>query len=299
MKNLNLGQEIKELVSKDKIEEALNLIGNTIKDKNLEKISLMLLSRLNELNQNILLGIISREDRVLEKNIIRNSLLDIAFKMETQEFQTTTAIFNAEKRAEYISLTVKNLYNDGNVKIIRQQANLTSFSIPDAHFSQPIWDIYDGFTTRSDDYHKYIGAEKTWIGRHAREKGCILMVGLSVNDFLTRRGKDALCLRLKMLLDFVVQMNDKVDIVISKEAANTNILIIEDHFYAESFSKDESGYSDTFFSRDKIWLKHATRKFDKEFDKIMVGNNWSSTQEARAFAIDKIKEKLEEIGCRL
>lgn len=80
-------EKIHELISKNKLKEALNLILET-DDISLKKDASQISGRLEELKRKVNLGIISNVEATIERNQISNALIESVFSKENTDFKT-------------------------------------------------------------------------------------------------------------------------------------------------------------------------------------------------------------------
>ncbi len=118
---------------------------------------------------------------------------------------------------------------------IRQRASLSSFSIPDQETSHPVWDQREGNVPRSPFYRNLLRDERRALETHARQAGCDLII--DPEFCLERNGKTATLTRLRILAQFLEDMpDDRVQVVLSRQARSGNLTIVGDWFSAESVS---------------------------------------------------------------
>jgi hypothetical protein len=131
-----------------------------------------------------------------------------------------------------------------------------------------IWKCRDGKTPRSDYFHYLQREERCALERHAREKGCSLIIDPDTPIFNTR-GLHARASRLLALMDFISSMTDeKLRIVFSPQPLKDNLIIIGDYFFAESLSGRVGGYYQTLFNSHPPSVLEKLDRFDKRFDSL-------------------------------
>ena len=198
-----------------------------------------------------------------------------------------------ERRAELLAQNCRIVAELGNFGRVRQRAALSSFSIPDKDVSDEIWDRRDGDFKRSPYYHNRLLIERLSLEQHAREAGCSLIID---PDFcLERNGRTATNVRLEILLEFLESMPDeKVSVVVSRQARGGNLTLVGDWFSAESVSpRAGEGHRQTVFTWHPPTVLGVMQKFDKQFGEI-AKEQGGDLGTSRQQVIKRIKEILTE-----
>jgi hypothetical protein len=153
---------------------------------------------------------------------------------------------------------------------VYQRGGLSSFSIPDKDFEDPIWKDRDGPNPRSDYFHHWLAQERRALERHAREKGCTLIIDPEVprtdhNPADRRRFLVARRCRLTVFREFLDSMpDDQVEVVCSPRAREANITMVGDWFLAESRLRHPvEGWRQTFFNWYSPEVLQAARQFEQ------------------------------------
>jgi hypothetical protein len=105
------------------------------------------------------------------------------------------------------------------------------------------------------------------LERHARERGCTLLIDPSV---VLDAGIEATIVSLETLLEFLESMpNELVEVILSPEARDGNITAVGDWFVAESMVRRiGEGYRQTVFTRHAPTALRLVRKFDAQIDDL-------------------------------
>ena len=74
---------------------------------------------------------------------------------------------------------------------------------------------------------------------------------------------------------------DKLQVVISPRAQDTNLLIVGDHFYAESMALRAGGYMQTIFNSHPPTVLKRMQQFDQLFDEIQSQNKTNTADVIR------------------
>jgi hypothetical protein len=171
---------------------------------------------------------------------------------------------------------------------VRQQAELSSFCIPDKSVDDPIWDQRSGTHARSLYYYSLLREERRALEDHAREEGCYLIIDPTVDLGKT----DTTAVRLSILLEFLCSMpDDKVQVVTTARVREGNLTIVGDWFVAESLVRLRSeGYRQTVFSWHAPTVLRWVRKFDQEFQELykQSGLEPGASRKAAIEQIEKI-----------
>ena len=168
----------------------------------------------------------------------------------------------AEKLAKYTNLALRL----GKPGRLRQCAALSSFSIPDKHYLDPIWLRRDGDRPRDEHHWRRAWEERKSLERYARAGGCDLFIDPTVP--LKAQGPDARKTRLVTLLEFLDSMpDDKIRVAIGGQARAQNVTIVGDWFFAKAVSpRPGFGYRQTMFTWYAPRVLHEIEKLDQLFD---------------------------------
>jgi hypothetical protein len=152
---------------------------------------------------------------------------------------------------------------------LRYLGGLTSFSVPDVPWNDPMWRVRYGGKVPAKSYCEMLREERAVLEQHVRRRGCDLIVD-TWHDY-KRYGDEAWQARLETLLRFLRSMPDnKVRVVQRPREGPENLLIIGDWFMADSAAVGrETGYLHTTFSRHAPTVLEGVRKFDSDFQKLL------------------------------
>jgi hypothetical protein len=181
---------------------------------------------------------------------------------------------------------------------VRQIGALSSFHIPDKPLSHPDWQLRYGKFRPSEFRCRWLWEERKVLERHARERGCSLII----DPYITYRkyGRRARTVRLKNLLEFLGSIDDdKVKVGIKKGIPEGhNLTIVGDWFAAESVSAAlGKGYRQTIFTRHAPSVHKRIELFDMELENLLQTKGVASGLSRNA-AIAEIKNILIEIEKR-
>ncbi len=171
-----------------------------------------------------------------------------------------------ETRTELMARFANRVAELGGYSEVRQQAQLSSFCIPDKSEDDPIWDLRSGTCAGSHYYYSLLREERRALEAHARAEGCFLIIDPTVDLGKT----DTTRVRLSILLEFLCSMpDDKVQVVTTARVREGNLTIVGDWFVAESLVRLRSkGYRQTVFSWHAPTVLGWVRKFDQEFEEL-------------------------------
>ncbi|MBN2103761.1 toll/interleukin-1 receptor domain-containing protein [bacterium] len=184
---------------------------------------------------------------------------------------------------------------------VRQKGALSTFHIPDKAFIDESWqkryspEDFKGFQFRA----KELKRERISMEKHARKKGCSLMIDLSIE--YQQFDEQAKYVRLKSLLEFVVSMPpEQIEIVINeKMSRGENLTIVGNWFLAQSVSNVPGiGYQQTIFTRYAPIIQDQIEKFDEEFQSLLK-NQPAQYKTSRDYVIDELKSKIDQLSKRI
>lgn len=191
-----------------------------------------------------------------------------------------------EQRREYITRYTNWVTELGEYGQVRCQARFSIFDAPDYDLHNPIWDMREGNAKTTEWMRHLIREERRAVERHARAAGCRLLIDPTSNTF-QEQGADARYARLSVLREFIVSMPaDKLEVVISPRARDTNLLIIGDYFTAESMAGRVGGYVQTVFNAHPPTVLQRIQRFDQLFTEIQTQN---------PLTLDEVVEQIDRI----
>jgi hypothetical protein len=175
---------------------------------------------------------------------------------------------------------------------LRVRAAHSSFSLPNEHWSKPIWRERDSGKVRSDHHHSLQWEERKALEEHARKDGCYLFIDPAIP--FGRTTQRARKVRLQILLQFLESMpDDKIRVAMARAARGGNLTIVGDWFFGESMSPRKGvGYLQTIFTWQAPRVLHKIREFDEMFDEYYdpSGSSRERTIEEIRRIIGSIKE---------
>lgn len=194
----------------------------------------------------------------------------------------------AENRTEMLARSAQRVIDLGSFGRVRQQAALSTFSIPDRSPGDPIWAKREGDVVRSAFYHNLQRAERRTLEQHARQAGCDLMI--DPNFSLERNGPTATRTRLETLLRFIESMpDDQIRVVMTPRAREANLTLVGDWFSAESMSpRPGEGHRQTVFTWHAPTVLQTLRNFDEEFAELCEESPGGSSRQAALARISEI-----------
>lgn len=175
----------------------------------------------------------------------------------------------------------------------RQLGALSSFCIPDADLDDSIWKQREGTLQRSDYYHHLQREERRVLEKHARAKGCRLIVYPDI-DFDEKQGRGVSRTRLSILDKALKSLpDDKVEVYILDEAKRRNLTIVGDWFAAESRLPRPGGYRYTVFTWHAPTVYRWRKQFDREFDELSTQKGQPKPKKSSKAAREEINRLIE------
>ncbi|MCA9904387.1 MAG: toll/interleukin-1 receptor domain-containing protein [Anaerolineae bacterium] len=172
------------------------------------------------------------------------------------------------ERCKLMSTYANWVLDLGEYGLVRTQAKLgSSFSVPRAPVDDPIWDEREG--DRDTLLRPHQLQERLSLERHAQAAGCRLIIDPTTTKFNVP-GVPARRARLRVFLDFLRSIpSDKIEVAISSEAHDTNLVVVGDHFFAESMApRSGQGYFQTVFHSHPPSVLRKVRRFDQRFEEL-------------------------------
>jgi hypothetical protein len=177
----------------------------------------------------------------------------------------------------------------------RHSGGLSSFALPDEAKHHVAWKSRYGNRPRGEEMYEYFRRERQSLEKHAREKGCKLMINYGVN--LDREyGEGVWRTRLQILVNFLESLpDDKVEIALFTDRKPNARLMVGDWFQAESMAvAPVSGIQNTFFSSHAPTIRRSIQEFDHELNGY-IERQGSNPGKSRTWAIDKLREKIQTL----
>ena len=194
----------------------------------------------------------------------------------------------ARDRAEMMASYCNDVISLGYTAMVRQKGGLSSFHIPKKHINHAEWVKRYGGKRDDPDRNRLQREERIALEKHARKKGCKLVI----NPHLTFNwGPEARVARLRSLLDFLNSMEDGTCAVAIRPAMthSDSVTIVGDWFCAESVTSEVGrGYRQTIFSRHAPTILNRIEAFDEEFEELLGDTRASESRRAAIALIEEI-----------
>jgi hypothetical protein len=179
--------------------------------------------------------------------------------------------------------------------MVRQKGGLSSFHIPVEVITHEAWDTRYGGAQINKFHRRSLRAERIALDKHAREKGCRLIVNPSLS--YDKYNPEAKVIRLRYLKDYINLMlkdGKSIEVAIDEKLhPNESITIVGDWFLAESYSAGAgTGYRQTIFTTHAPSMKARIDIFDHEFESLL--NNYPREKSA-ARAVEYIDEEIDRV----
>jgi hypothetical protein len=195
-----------------------------------------------------------------------------------------------EDRTRMMVIYASKILEFGHYGHVYQKGALSSFHIPDRSLSHSVWQARWGSTEVTEYRKRLLRSEREVLEKHARKKGCTLMIDPSL-DF-EKYGKKARKVRLETLLGFLTSMpRDKIRIAIREGMPKSESLtIVGDWFAAESVSASiGKGYRQTIFTRYAPTVQSKIDEFEEEVNEVIIKDPSTGN------SVDYVKNRLEKI----
>ena len=203
----------------------------------------------------------------------------------------------AGARARLMAAYANDVYDLGFYDVVRQKGALSSFHIPRYAITHPDWELRYGLGKHfpGKEHCRLLRAERIALERHARQKGCRLIIDPYLG--FKKYGPDAQRSRLQPLVEFLKSLPDSLCAVAINKGmpAIEDVTILGDWFAAESVSaKMGQGYRQTIFTRHAPTLLTKIENFDQEFDDLLRRWNWRR-RDSRRLAINEIRKLIAQV----
>lgn len=185
----------------------------------------------------------------------------------------------SEQRTE---LLVKNAENLSPPLYVRQRALFSSFSLPDALPSDPLWDVIEPVRRRSEYLRTLLRRERRILESHARLYGCSLIICPFV-DIASPAWAAAHVAQLKLLLRFFESMpDDKLIVGFAEGGIEEHINLLGDQFGTRALTPQPGvDYRQTSFTRHAPTVLNWLRDFDKDLNGILQATTAIPTESRR------------------
>lgn len=174
-----------------------------------------------------------------------------------------------DDRTRMLQSAALELLNSQGPCMIRQEAALSSFSLPNVRQDNPIWESIEGAEDRSPAVRRDLSHERRLLEQHARGAGCRLIIDPRI-DF-SKRGHQAKCQRIRILIEFLESWSgdDRLKVVWRDSSWAGNLLMIGDWFLAESITPMPGhGYVQTLGTWHAPTILQRIHEFDDEFERL-------------------------------
>jgi len=199
--------------------------------------------------------------------------------------------------AQYANSIVKL----GYFGFVRQKGGLSSFHIPNAILSDPVWKERYGNKPKSEYHCKLQLNERLALSKHAENAGCKLII--HSGEYIEKEyGLNARLVRLQTLHTFLNTIPEDVplQVVINPDLEpDRNLTLVGNWFYAESISGSlTGGYRHTVFSQHAPSIQNKIELFDQEF-KYLLSKAQIKPEESRQKVSLRIEEMMQNIKERM
>ncbi|HEU4835744.1 MAG TPA: TIR domain-containing protein [Pyrinomonadaceae bacterium] len=210
---------------------------------------------------------------------------------ELQRLGISNRVANySEERTE---LLVKQAEQLSPPIYVRQRALFSSFSLPDAAPTHPLWDEIEPIRRRSEYHRRLLRRERKILESHARLCGCSLIICPFI-DNENRASARAHVAQLEQLLCFFESMpDDKLIVGLTQGGIEEHLNLLGDQFGTKALTPQPGAdYRQTSFTRHAPTVLKWLRDFDQELESILQTAKVTPT-ESRRMAIARIKVQLQ------
>lgn len=214
---------------------------------------------------------------------ILDNVIERAAELSVPNYHFTERLNERSTKIAHLSRDVIQLKDFGKV---RMRAPFSSFSIPVAHPNNPRWEIYDGIQKFSTETRKLLSTEREVLERHARERGCDLILDPLPHCFADDSMRR---IRIEILMDFLESMDDdSVRVVFCTGNVHSNFISVGDYFFAEAaVSKHWANVNLTTFTKHGPTVLQRIKDFDSEIGDLLEQSNLLN-RPSRTVAIDRL-----------
>jgi hypothetical protein len=233
--------------------------------------------------------------RDLQSRLNEVDFEEVVFPGPPRPRSSTEVADHPEDRARMLAASANRVMQYGVCGHLRQRAAYSSLCIPDQDLTDLIWDCREGTRKQGAFHRHYMREERVALERHARAKGCSLVMDPTFP--LSQREPNTTRAHLSVLLEFLESMPDRAcKVAITSKALQGNITIVGDWFVADSVAaRRRVGYRQTVFHWHAPTVLQRVREFDREFDGYLRQQGCRPTASRRA-AISRIAQILTELG---
>jgi hypothetical protein len=234
----------------------------------------------------------------LKKHLSREVFDKLIKRFQDSQLAKYQSADLTEDRATLLKQYSNDILNMGYAGCVRQRGALSSFHIPDKIIRDRIWEQRYGEIKKSEHHCRLQRDERLVMEKHAREKGCKLIINPTISYGIY--GPSARAVRIQTLIEFLESMpNEKAKIAINTKIQDEeNLIIVGDWFSAESVSGTIGrGYRQTIFTRHAPSMEIKIGLFEQEFKSLLEDNKWNE-ETSRVQAIQELKNIKKNIKVR-
>ena len=209
------------------------------------------------------------------------------------------------QRTERIVDYAEVLLEDVGPLEIRQRSAFSSFSIPKHGPRHNDWDARDGLRPDPPEVRELLRQEREVMERHARERGCHLIMDPFVpipqrvaksDSVRLKHDPKATAVRLRNLCEFLESMpDDKLQVVFHRGEIEGSTVIVGDWLLVEAIVPHHTGgYRQSTFTRHAPTVLARMDAFDREFKDALADANLAG-RSSRSAALEAIRQLLGEL----
>ena len=230
----------------------------------------------------------------LEKELSTSTIKRLISDYQQKLKPTFEVAMLPDERASVLARKTLRAIDLGPSGRLKMSTVLTSFSIPDKPWHDPVWDAIEGEKTRDEKYRKVLRDERRSLQRYAKRCGCDLMI----HPFIKLRHSEPIVYktRLCILADCLSGLSEKkTRIVIKSKIMRNNLLILGDWFMAESMAiYPGKGIYQTVFTRHGPTVQSRAEEFDQEMQEELERAN-IDPKKSLGTALDEIHKIIDSI----
>ncbi len=223
------------------------------------------------------------------------------FENLVEKFRDTShALYRCAELPDNRAMMLTEYANDvlelGATGVVRQKGALSSLHIPGKVTSNPVWQKRFGDRPKSIYHCEQLRKERLVLEKHARAKGCFLIIDPSIP--YQQYGSEARIVRLQTLIEFLQSMPDEKAQVVTYQSPKhqESITIVGDWFSAESVSSSiQHGYFQTIYTTHAPSMQSKIDQFDQEFQDLLALQGWTG-KSSRTKTIELLQGIIDEIA---
>jgi hypothetical protein len=204
------------------------------------------------------------------------------------------------RRALLLAGWAESITDIGRHGTVRQLASLTSFHLPDRPESDPVWKAY--FPGEANNYFLFenLRKELNALRRHARERGCQLIIDPAelLPETYRKHGPESVRARINGFLEFLKDgsIRDVAVAINNDPKRESSITLVGDWFSSEAVSSGrERVLREALFTRSAHVVRQQMEDFDRRMRELLSARRWRA-EDSRAKAAEYLEQYLGKLS---